>query len=109
MNLYEYPAYELSEMLKSKKISSVELTKDIIKRTEEVDGRVSAYLKTDPEMSLEAAKKADQLIASGKAESKLAGIPVGVKDNISTKGIATTCASKMLENYVPVFNASVVD
>lgn len=109
MNLYEYPAYELSEMLKSKKISSVELTKDIIKRTEEVDGRVSAYLKTDPEMSLEAAKKADQLIASGKAESKLAGIPVGVKDNISTKGIATTCASKMLENYVPVFNATVVD
>ncbi len=109
MNLYEYPAYELSEMLKSKKISSVELTKDIIKRTEEVDGRVSAYLKTDPEMSLEAAKNADQLIASGKAESKLAGIPVGVKDNISTKGIATTCASKMLENYVPVFNATVVD
>ena len=109
MKLYEYSAYELSEMLRAKKISSRELTESVLDRADEVDGKVSAYLYTDRDMSLKAADEADRLIASGKAASRLAGIPVGIKDNISTKGIPTTCASKMLENYVPVFNATVMD
>lgn len=109
MNLYEYPAYELSEMIKKREISSVELTKSILERIKEVDGSIKAYIKTDEGMSLKMAEEADRLIASGNSESRLTGIPIGIKDNISTKGIATTCASKMLENYVPVFNATVMD
>lgn len=109
MNLYEYSAYELSEKLKKREISSVELTKSVLDRAEAVDGKINAYLKIDRELSLSMAENADKLIASGDAKSRLAGIPAGIKDNISTKGIATTCASKMLENYVPVFNATVID
>ena len=109
MNLYEFSAYELSEKLKNREISSVELTKSVLDRADEVDCKVNAYLKIDRELSLSMAENADKLIASGDAKSRLAGIPVGIKDNISTKGIATTCASKMLENYVPVFNATVID
>ena len=109
MKLYEYSAYELSEKLKSREISSVELTKSVLDRADEVDCKVNAYLKIDRDLSLSMAENADKLIASGDAKSRLAGIPVGIKDNISTRGIATTCASKMLENYVPVFNATVID
>ena len=109
MKLYEYNAYELSEMLRSKKISSKELTESVLKRVEELDGSLQAYLYTDPDMSLKMAENADKMIAAGENRSRLAGIPIGIKDNISTKGIKTTCASKMLENYTPVFNATVVD
>ncbi len=109
MKLYEYSACELSEMLRAKKISSRELTESVLDRAGEVDKKVNAYLRTDREMSLRMADRADKLIASGEAKSRLAGIPVGIKDNISTKGIATTCASRMLENYVPVFNATVIE
>ena len=108
-NLYEYSAFELSEMLRDKKISSVELTEAVLDRADKVDGKINAYLMTDREMSLKMAFEADKLISSGEAKSRLAGIPVGIKDNISTKGIRTTCASRMLENYVPVFNATVID
>ena len=109
MKLYEYNAFELSEMLRKHEISSVELTASVLNRADEVDGKVNAYLKTDRELSLKSAENADKLIASGEAKSRLAGIPVGIKDNISTAGILTTCASKMLENYVPVFNATVIE
>ncbi len=109
MKLYEYNAFELSEMLRKREISSVELTASVLDRADEVDGKVNAYLKTDRELSLKSAENADKLIASGEAKSRLAGIPVGIKDNISTAGILTTCASKMLENYVPVFNATVIE
>ena len=109
MKLYEYNAYELSEMLRAKKISSRELTESVLNRADEVDGKINAYLKIEREMSLKMADEADKLISSGEATSRLAGIPVGIKDNISTTGINTTCASKMLENYVPVFNATVME
>lgn len=109
MKLYEYSAFELSEMLKNREISSVELTSAVLDRADEVDGKVGAYLKIDRDISLKMAENADKLLADGCAKSRLCGIPVGIKDNISTKGIATTCASKMLENYVPVFNATVMD
>lgn len=109
LKLYEYSAYELSGMLKAKKISSRELTESVLDRADEVDGRINAYLKIDRDLSLKMADNADKLISAGETKSRLAGIPVGIKDNISTTGIATTCASKMLENYVPVFNATVIE
>ena len=109
MKLYEFPAYKLSEMLRNKEISSRELTEAVFVRADEVDQKVEAYLSRDREAALKMADAADGMIAAGKNTSRLCGIPVGIKDNISTTGIATTCASKMLENYVPVFNATVAD
>lgn len=109
MNLYEYNAYELSSMLKDKKISSKELTSSVFDRIDAVEPKIDAYLFTNKEAALAKAGEIDNAIAKGKALGRLAGIPVGIKDNISTKGIPTTCASKMLENYKPVFNATVID
>lgn len=109
MNLYEKTASELSSMLKSKEISSVELTESIFDRIESVEDKVNAYVTLNKEQALETAKAVDEKRANGEELSPLAGIPMGIKDNISTKGLRTTCASKMLENYVPPFNATVMN
>lgn len=109
MNLYEYKAYELGDMLRKKEISSVELTNSVYERIESVEPKVEAYLTLNKEAALKSAAEVDRKIANGEELSRLAGIPIGIKDNISTAGLRTTCASKMLENYVPVFNATVVD
>lgn len=109
MELFEKNASELSSMLKNKEISSVELTKSVFDRIKAVEGKVDAYVTLDEENALKSAEKADEKINSGEEISPLTGIPMGIKDNISTKNLRTTCASKMLENYVPPFNASVMD
>ncbi|MFY9812725.1 MAG: Asp-tRNA(Asn)/Glu-tRNA(Gln) amidotransferase subunit GatA [Dehalococcoidales bacterium] len=96
------------ELLKAKKISSVELTQDYLARIKAVDPQVRAVLTVTAEYALEQAKKADERIAAGKAQP-LTGVPFLIKDNMSTKGIKTTCGSKMLENFVPPYNATVVE
>jgi len=96
------------ELLKAKKISSVELTKEYLNRIKAVDSRVRAIVTVTEELALEQAKKADEQIAGGKT-GPLAGIPYLLKDNMSTKGIKTTCSSKMLENFIPPYNATVVE
>lgn len=109
MELYQKPAYELSDMLKKKECSALELTESVFKRIDTVEDKVDAYLTVCKEQALQKAKAVDEAIASGKTLHQLAGIPIGIKDNISTKGISTTCASKMLENYVPPFDAAVMN
>lgn len=109
MELFERTASELSSMLKNKECSSVEITESVYNRIEKVEDKVGSYITLCKDTAIEKAKEVDNAIAEGKELSALAGIPVAVKDNISTKGIRTTCASKMLENYVPPFNATVVD
>lgn len=109
MELYNKSAVELSSMLKSKDISSVELTNAVFQRIESVEDKVEAYVTLDKENALEKAKQIDEKISNGENLHPLAGIPIGIKDNISTKGLRTTCSSKMLENYVPPFNATVMD
>ncbi len=108
MELYEYKASELSGMLKSGEISSSELTKSVFDRIEKVDPTIGAYLTLNRESALSEAEKIDNRRASGEELSPLAGIPIGIKDNISTTGMRTTCASRMLENYTPVFDATVI-
>ena len=107
MELFERTASELSEMLKTKEISSVELTKSVFDRIDKVDKKVNAYVTLDKENALKTASEIDKKRTDGHELSPLAGIPIGIKDNISTKGLKTTCSSKMLENYVPPFNATV--
>ena len=109
MELFEKSAYELSQMMKKKEVSSVEITKSVFERIKAVESKVGAYVTLDEENALRTAEKIDNKRAQGEQLSHLAGIPIGIKDNISTKGLKTTCSSKMLENYVPPFNASVMD
>lgn len=109
MELYKKHAYQLSDMLKKREISSTELTESVFSRIDEVENKVEAYITLDRERALKSAAEIDSRIANGESVSPLAGIPIGVKDNISTKGIKTTCASKMLGDYVPPFNATVID
>lgn len=108
MELYEYKASELSEMLASGEISSVELTKSVFDRIEKTEPMIDAYLTLNKESALSEAEKIDSKRAAGEELSPLAGIPIGIKDNISTIGLRTTCASRMLENYTPVFDATVI-
>jgi len=96
--------HEASRLLKEKKISSVELTKDYLERIRQVDSKVRALVTVTDEPALEQARKADELIASGKAGA-LTGVPIVIKDNMCTRGIKTTCSSKML----PPYDASVVE
>ena len=96
-------------MIKNKEISSAELTKSVFDRIKTVEDKVDAYLTLDEENAMKKAAEIDEKLAKGEELSPLAGIPVGIKDNISTKGLRTTCASKMLGNYVPPFNATVMN
>ena len=108
MRLYEKTAFELSQMLRNKECSAVEIINDVNLRISEVEDKVGAYV-TLNDKSTEQAEAVDKAIANGEQLHPLAGIPIGIKDNISTKGLKTTCSSKMLENYVPPFNATVMD
>lgn len=107
MKLYEKTASELSSMLRSRQCSAVEILNDVNERISAVEDKIGAYV-TLNDMASDKAKAVDKAIARGEKLHPLAGIPVAVKDNISTKGIRTTCCSKMLENYVPPFDATVV-
>ena len=108
MELFNLAAHELHEKLVKKEISSVELTQAVLDRIDKVEKDVHSYVTLDRETALAQAKKVDALLAEGKDIPVLAGIPGGIKDNISTKGLKTTCSSKMLENFVPIYDAHVI-
>lgn len=109
MELYKKSAYELSQMMKNGEVSSVEITKSVFDRIKAVEPKIDAYVTLDEENALKAAQEIDNKRAAGEELPQFAGIPIGIKDNISTKGLRTTCSSKMLENYVPPFNATVMN
>jgi len=100
--------HEAQQLLKNKKLSSVELTKACLERIRQVEPKVHALVTVTDELALRQAEKADRLIAKGNAHP-LTGIPVVIKDNMCTKGVRTTCSSRMLENFVPPYEATVVE
>ena len=108
MEIYKKSITELSELLQRKEISSVEMTKYFLKRISSFDSKLNSFISLDENTSLNQAKLADKLISKNK-NNFLTGIPIAHKDLFSTKGIKTTCASKMLENYMPPFDATVVN
>ncbi len=95
--------------LESKKISARELTGEFYKRIEEQNPQLNAYLTLSPERAYEQADRVDAAIARGEKLPPLAGVPTAIKDAISTRGIRTTCSSKILENYVPPYDATAVE
>ncbi len=99
---------EAREMLDSKKISAKELVETYIGRIKSVDGEVKSFITVTEEQALKQAELAQEKIDKGEA-SALCGIPVAIKDNICTEGVKTTCASKMLENFIPPYNATVME
>lgn len=109
MNLYQKTATELSAMLRAKEVSATEILQDTFSRIESVEPKIEAFLSVTEEQAKQQAQRVDDKIAKGEELGALAGIPIGIKDNICTQGVATTCASKMLENFVPPYNATVID
>ncbi|MBQ3336785.1 MAG: Asp-tRNA(Asn)/Glu-tRNA(Gln) amidotransferase subunit GatA [Selenomonadaceae bacterium] len=106
MALYNKTAHELHELLTTKKISAEELTADIFSRVDDVEDKIGAYLTLTREKAQATAKLVDEKISRGEKIFPLEGIPCAIKDNICTKGIKTTCASKILENFVPPYDAT---
>jgi aspartyl-tRNA(Asn)/glutamyl-tRNA(Gln) amidotransferase subunit A len=101
-------ASELAELLRSKEVSSVEVTKAHLERSDAVDGAVHSYLYQSPEAALIAAAEIDRQRSAGESLHPLAGLPIAVKDNLATTDAPTTAGSKILQGWVPPYDATVV-
>ncbi|MCD4783948.1 MAG: Asp-tRNA(Asn)/Glu-tRNA(Gln) amidotransferase subunit GatA [Candidatus Eremiobacteraeota bacterium] len=109
LNPINLTAHEAHEKMVSGEISSTELTKACLQRISMVEKKVSAYITIFPDLALKMAKDADERLKSGENVKPLTGIPIALKDLLCMKGKPTTCGSKILENFVPPYNATVVD
>lgn len=107
MNVYDLTVSEAVRLLRDRSLSAVELTEGLLGRIEVIDSHVKAFLTLMADEALVQAQLADDMLASG-GGGLLTGVPVAIKDVISIKGVRTTCGSRMLENYVPPFDATVV-
>ncbi len=108
MNLYDLTIHQAHDLLKRKEVSSLELTKAVLKRIAEVEEKVGAIVSITEDLALSQAEQADERIRAGDF-APLTGIPALIKDNMCTKGIRTTCSSRMLENFTPPYDATVVE
>ncbi|RKY67028.1 MAG: Asp-tRNA(Asn)/Glu-tRNA(Gln) amidotransferase GatCAB subunit A [Candidatus Latescibacterota bacterium] len=109
MELWELSAYELSARIRSGELRAKDLVASVLRRIREVEPLVHAYISLDEEGALRKAEEVDARVARGEEVGVLAGVPVAVKDNICIKGMRTTCASKILENFVSPYDATVVE
>ncbi len=107
--LYELTITEAADMLRQRRISSVELTRAHLDRIREVEPKVRAFTLVTDDIALKQAEEADRRFASGATVSPLTGIPLAIKDVICTKGMTTTCGSRMLENFKPPYDATVME
>lgn len=100
---------KIKALLKSKELSCEELTKKYVDAILSQDKEINSYVKVTDDIAIECAKKVDKKISSGEELLPLEGVPMSLKDNISTKGIKTTCCSKVLKDYVPTYDATVYE
>lgn len=108
MSLFDHKMKDLHELLQKKEVSVSDLVDESFKRISEVEGKVQAFLTLDEENARNKAKQLDEKLAGGDSTGILFGMPIGIKDNIVTKGVRTTCASKILENFDPIYDATVM-
>ncbi|KYH40343.1 MAG: glutamyl-tRNA(Gln) amidotransferase, partial [Candidatus Bathyarchaeota archaeon B63] len=106
--LYELTAAELSEQIRRGEASAEEHLHSVLDRIRRVEGKIHAYVTLVEEYALKRAREVDEKARRGEEIGPLAGVPVAVKDNICTEGIRTTCSSRMLENFVPPYDATVI-
>ncbi len=109
LKLYDLTAHELRELLTRREVSATEVCRAVFERLAEVEGTVQAYITLDRAGALARAEEVDRDLRAGRDLPLLAGIPFAIKDNICTRGLATTCASRMLHNFVPPYDATVIE
>ena len=109
MEITELTVHELQEKLKSKELTVSEITRAYVDRINEKEKDINAFITLLTDEAIEKSKEIEEKINNEEINSELAGIPIGIKDNICTKGIKTTCASKMLENFVSPYDATVMN
>ena len=98
---------ELHEQIITKERSAVEITQEALNRIQELEPKLHSFLTVTTEQALKQARAVDAVVAAGEEIGLLAGIPIGIKDNLCTKGIVTTCASRILENFIPPYESTV--
>ena len=109
MDILNMTALEIGLAIKEGKITSVEATKAVIDAAKAIDESINAYITLCADEALAKAAEADKRIAAGELTGPLAGVPIAIKDNICTKGVKTSCASKILGDFKPVYNATVIE
>ena len=109
MDLVKLSAFEMKKRLHEKEISSRELIEAHFKTIESTENNLNAFITLNKEEALKAADRVDEKIKRGGKVGLLAGIPIGIKDNILTRDLRTTCGSKMLENFIPPYDATVIN
>jgi aspartyl-tRNA(Asn)/glutamyl-tRNA(Gln) amidotransferase subunit A len=108
-NLVDLTIKELGALFSRGEADPVEVTRAYLDRIDRVDPKVRAYITTTPEIALKQAEEAHKRLEKGEDITPLTGVPLGIKDLICTKGIRTTCASRMLENFIPPYDATVIE
>jgi len=108
LELYNLTIHELSEKLRRKELTSSELTEVFLKRIDAVEVKIKAYITIAKDDAVKQAKEADKRLASGRDITPLTGVPISVKDIFCTQGMLTTCASKILNNFVPPYDATII-
>jgi aspartyl-tRNA(Asn)/glutamyl-tRNA(Gln) amidotransferase subunit A len=109
MDIHELNLSQTHELLARREISSEELTRSYLERIERLDPQLKSYVTVPVELALEQAREADRRIRSGERMTALTGIPYSAKDSISTRGVNTTCSSKILANYKPFYDSTAID
>ena len=109
MDITELTVHELQEKLEAKELTVTEITKAYVDRINEKEKDVQAFITLQTDEAMKKAEEIEAKINNGEVDSAFAGIPIGIKDNLCTKGVKTTCASKMLENFVAPYDATVVE
>src|SRR4030042_5855398 len=102
-------AKELRDKMAAGQASSLDATKAVFERTLKFEPTIGAYISTFEEMAMETAADVDRRVAAGKSVGQLAGVPIAIKDNMCTTFGATTCASKILENFHAPYNSTAVE